>query len=418
MSKLYLTEKGRIISTLGEELTHYRRARKILHLPSTISPVDLFLLARSYPTNKFPLRMSINGKEMPAIMPQGERYLWYTVSVPHKYLNEGENTFEFWNDANAMNAWSLAIEYGHPQPDSFISTDYGQTWQNNFMGHLNVFQGEYLVRVRMKEGEDTLPTMFFSENLNHQRLKMFKSKIPKSVFHARSYMEKIRALATWISSSWEYRHSGDAAQYTPWDPETILAWGKSKKGHDNRLPIVMCVHYGVTMVVACQAIGIHARAAIFTGDINGLFGHFATEVWLPEFKKWVYVDPTVDAVLYDKNLPLSVKDIQQLGNNLQPYTKWGPGYQFQMQNPILQQWIPNVFIRGLWTTHRSIWARADFISNPELTPPGHGSTAYCETDLIWEKKDLSQGFGMFPYFADDRFFNNPPKEEPVEAIER
>jgi hypothetical protein len=35
MSKLYLTETGRVIPTLCEELTTFRRARKRLRLPAT-----------------------------------------------------------------------------------------------------------------------------------------------------------------------------------------------------------------------------------------------------------------------------------------------------------------------------------------------------------------------------------------------
>ena len=46
MSKLYLSENGRVVPTLCEELTTYRRARKLLHLPPTSGPGVLHLLAR------------------------------------------------------------------------------------------------------------------------------------------------------------------------------------------------------------------------------------------------------------------------------------------------------------------------------------------------------------------------------------
>ena len=38
MSQLYLSESGRVVPTLCEELTTYRRTRKLLHLPPTEPP--------------------------------------------------------------------------------------------------------------------------------------------------------------------------------------------------------------------------------------------------------------------------------------------------------------------------------------------------------------------------------------------
>ena len=48
MSRLYLTESGRVIPTQCEELTVFRRARKELVLPGTRGRATLYLLARSY----------------------------------------------------------------------------------------------------------------------------------------------------------------------------------------------------------------------------------------------------------------------------------------------------------------------------------------------------------------------------------
>jgi hypothetical protein len=49
------------------------------------------------------------------------------------------------------------------------------------------------------------------------------------------------------------------------------------------------------------------------------------------------------------------------------------------------------------------------MTRPELTPPGHGETAYSETDLVWELKDMDDGFAMFPYFGDSNYFDDPPQ---------
>ena len=90
-------------------------------------------------------------------------------------------------------------------------------------------------------------------------------------------------------------------------------------------------------------------------------------------------------------------------------TRWGAGHDFQLKNSMVSAWIPANFDKGICFRHRSIWPRTDFLSHPELTPPGHGETAYSETDLVWEVRDLQDGFGMFPYFGDDAYFDAPPE---------
>ena len=68
----------------------------------------------------------------------------------------------------------------------------------------------------------------------------------------------------------------------------------------------MCVHYAVTLATACLAAGIPARCSIFTETLNGINGHFTPDVWFEEYGKWVMVDPTVDAILFDRGVPMSV----------------------------------------------------------------------------------------------------------------
>jgi hypothetical protein len=51
--------------------------------------------------------------------------------------------------------------------------------------------------------------------------------------------------------------------------------------------------------------------------------------------------------------------------------------------------------------------RADLLSRPEFSPPGHGATSYCETGLVWEKRDAA-GLGMFPAFAAPAYFDRAP----------
>jgi hypothetical protein len=409
MSRLYVTEKGHVVPTLCEELTTFRRSRKVLPLPATESPATLYVLARSYPGNDLPLRLAVNGNEVPPV-PSGltDGYRWYEVTVDPNLLEAGDNVFEFWTDATAMNAWSLAIEAGHAEPASFVSDDGGRSWRNSEMGYLNVLRGEYVARVRMAEGKDPDPPAVVWEDQTSPRLESLRQVIPAQALQSGSLLQRIRALTFWLSTSWEHTSSAVAAQYGPWDAETILAWGRTRSGHAGQLPIVMCVHYAVAFVSCCAAANIPARCSVLWGTLNEANGHFVGEVWFEDYGKWVMVDPNLDAILWQNGVPMSVTEIQQAGTDLAPFVEWGPGIEFQRQNPRLGNWVEDVFLSGLCFRHRSVWWRTDFLSHPELAPPGHGSTAYCETGLVWEKRDLQRGLGMFPYFAESDYFDVYP----------
>jgi hypothetical protein len=409
MSKLYYNENGNVTPILCEELTTYRRARKFLKLAATKATATLYVLARSHEGNKLPLRCTVNGKALlPIRAAAGASYSWYAIPVAPSLLKSGDNRFEFWTDATAMNAWSLAIEGGHPRPHSFVSDDGGATWRNRQMGYLNVLNGEYVARVRLAEGQDPPPAKIVWENPSCPRVRHLRQVMPAMALGKRPLMERVRAITGWLASSWEHTSSGRAPVYAPWDAETILAWGKAQKGHSGWRPVVMCVHYAVAFVSCAQAAGIPARCAVLWGSVNGWDGHFVTELWFDEYQKWVMVDPNADAIFFRDGEPMSLTEIQQAGTDLSPFVRWGKGTKFQRQFPHIVQFVKEMYLTGRCFRHRSVWARTDFLSRPELTPPGHGALAYCETGLVWEKRDLQRGFGMFPYFADASYFDAPP----------
>jgi hypothetical protein len=105
---------------------------------------------------------------------------------------------------------------------------------------------------------------------------------------------------------------------------------------------------------------------------------------------------------------MSLPEIQKAGDGLAGLVEWGPGIDFQRQNPRIAPWLEETYLSGVCFHYRSTWWRADLLSHPEFSPPGHGSTSYCETGLVWEQRDLERGLGMFPYFGDDRYFQAPP----------
>ena len=83
MSRLYYTESGNALPTLCEELTAYRRARKVMELPATSEPATVYILARPYAGNPLPLRFSVNGVEMPPVAAAlAGYYRWFRLIVP------------------------------------------------------------------------------------------------------------------------------------------------------------------------------------------------------------------------------------------------------------------------------------------------------------------------------------------------
>lgn len=408
MSRLYYSEEGRVIATLCEELTVFRRARKALRLPATGDAGRVYVLARSYPHNEQPLRMAVNGEEVAAIEPARPAYYWYEVPVAADRLVAGENTFEFWTDATAMNSWSLALEPGHAEPESSVSDDGGKTWRNERMAYLNAVRGEYVVRVRLAEGEDAPPPPMVWEDQGHPRLGSLRKILPPVARDQGPLLRRVRALSAWLASSWEHTNSLRAAQYGPWDAETILAWGAAQEGHNGKRPVVMCVHYAAAFVSCAQAVGIPARCAVLTEAVNGSNGHFVTEVWFEDEGKWVVVDPNADAMFWKDGVPLSMSEVQEAGSDLGGLIRWGSGSAFQRTFPHMVDFIENNLEKGVCFGHRSVWFRSDLLGHPEFSPPGHGALSYCETGLVWEKRDLERGFGMFPHFGDAAYFDAPP----------
>lgn len=409
MSKLYYTEEGRVIATLGEELTRYRRARKVLHLPGTSGPAQAYVLARPYPGYEGPLRIAVNGQELPPIMPASSRsFLWYGAEVEPGLVRPGANIIDLWTDATSMTGWGLAMEGGVAQPGSSITDDAGASWRSERMGYLNAQLGEYVVRVRLAEGEDPPPPAPVWEDRTHPRVARLLDIIPAGARERGSLLERVRALSTWLSTSWEHTDSDRASLYTPWDAETILAWGSRRVGHDGRIPITMCVHYAVAFVTCCQALGIQARCAVFASDINTFDGHFTAEVWFEDLGKWVFVDPNSDLLFCRDGVPMSISEIQAAGGDLRGLASFGRGTAYQRAFPHMASFVEENLMEGLFIRRRAAWMRSDFVAHPELTPPGHGATAYCETGLIWETQDRERGFGMFPYFGGPEYFDAAP----------
>jgi len=409
MSRLYYTEEGRVIPGLCEELTRFRHARKHLDLPATDAAAQVWILARAYPECRTPLRLAVNGTEVAAI--KAERpgaWHWHSVEVAAGVLQVGTNRLDLWTDTSAMDGWSLALEAGHPHPGSELSDDGGSNWRSERMGYLNAVLAEYVVRVRLAEGDDPAPPPVVWEDRSSPRVASLRARVPAAARGDAPILERARALSTWLASSWEHTGSNRAVIYAPWDAETLLSWAPGQVGHNGKRPIAMCVHYAAALVSAAQSVDIPARCAVLTEAVNGMAGHFIAEIWEPELGKWVVVDPNADAMFIQDGEPMSMTQIQQAGAGIGDLIEWGPGTEFQLTFPHIVEFAETNLKLGVCFGHRSVWHRADLLTAPWMSPPGHGSLSYCETGLVWEQRDLASGFDMFPAFGSTAWFDAAP----------
>ena len=371
MSKLYYSEQGNVLPSLCEELNHYRRARKILHLPESREPASLYVLARAWPDSLDPLRVAVNGTELPELAADTrfDNYCWYSLPVLPSLLRSGANQVELWTDAQTMDSWALAMEIGHRDPDSYVSSDAGQTWRNEKMGYLNLSRGEYVVRMRLAEGEDPAPPAMVWEDPADPRLSALREILPREALSGESTQDRVRSLCSWVCTRWPIQTANEGVVYTPWDAQTIFSWGSKGKGHNGLTPIAYCVHYAIALSSCCAAAGIPARGAAVTDLISGDGGHFVTEVWFENLGKWVMVDPTVDAILVRDGLPMSIKEIQAAAPDLADYFQWGPGYDFQLQQPLYQ-----VFTGGPGVERALLPAPVSVAAGGLPVPPGTGAS--------------------------------------------
>jgi hypothetical protein len=413
MSGLVTNETGRVVASLGEEVNGRRHARTELALGG--DEATLFVLARSHRADGPPLDVRIDGTPVGAIPASGDHVLtWRELRLP-RGTGSGtsvKSSVTLSSAGHAMDAWSLGVDYTTGGGDQ-LSFDGGGTWSTDRIGHLHLAPGRYVVRARVENATDPRPPAHAWEDVRHPAVEAFVDRLPVAALASSDALTTARNLSTWVCRSWRYRNTGEATQYTPWDPPTILSWGASEQGHAGHLPVVMCVHYALVLTAACQALGIPARCAVLTGSVNGFDGHFVTEVWSEDLGRWVMLDPTFDVLVHTPDGPAGLDTIRALGAEVRHHVVAGPGIEDRLTMPSQRLWFEQNLLKGVCFRNRGLWPRSDFLSRPDLAPPGHGATSYTELDLVWDERCLDNGFGMFRSFAGVEWFNAPPTRSKV-----
>jgi len=409
MSRLFLSERGRMLLANNEEITRWRWARKRFLLPKTAAetPGDLWLCLRTGEENRLPLGVHLNGSLLGRVKPETHprgNYWWARVQAPPRRLRTGANCVELRCGASAMGAWMLGLENGHARPDSFVSTDRGRTWRNRRMGIRNVLQGEYLIRLRSHAARlrDPRPPAIKYEDTRHPRVTEAQRLIPERIRRIRDPWKQILALRTWVATRWSHRPFGPC--YTPWDPWTILDWADSNRGHGQRGTIVMCVHFGTLLAALAAALGHRSRCVVVTEDVNTPSGHFMTEVWDRRLKKWILHDPNYD-LHYEDGAPLSAVDLADRAHTALSFRSFVRAGKGQPSGPRrIVEYFNRYYRTGRGFQHTGVWSANQFVSDPTAAPPNHGSVCYTETDIVWYNPRGLDLAPMFPYRVDDRSY--------------
>ncbi|OHB80368.1 MAG: hypothetical protein A2V98_04760 [Planctomycetes bacterium RBG_16_64_12] len=414
MSQLFFTERGRALLSHSEEITRWRWARKRITLPSPAAEAkaDLWLLAQMYEENRQPLAVHVNGQLLGRIDPDPRLAtfpVWSRVEVPAGRLTQSVNEIEFRCDAPAMNAWMLAIEPGHCDPQSFLSFDQGRSWQNEQMGMHNVLRGEYLIRLRSHSERlsDPAPPEIIYENPEHPRVRESLGLVPAAIRDIGDPWKQLRALRTWVAQSWGHRSAGNV--YTPWDPWTILDWAKENRGQGRDDTICMCVHFATLFAALAAALGHRARCVVIAEKLDEATGHFMTEVWDRSSRRWVLHDPNYD-VHYVDGHPLSAIDLAERSHQGRSFEKWVVAGKGMPLGPArVTDAFRDYFASGRSFRHVAVWSANQYVSAPAAAPPNHGSIAYCETEIVWYSPAAMDLAPMFPYRASQRaYFDREP----------
>lgn len=118
-----------------------------------------------------------------------------------------------------------------------------------------------------------------------------------------SELEFVKVALSWVTEQWDHDGMNEP-------PKDFRALDILKEVHEKKARY-RCVEYGLVLNEVLQAFGFYSRKlSLKSKEVGyGAFGqgHVATEVWLNELGKWIFVDPQFGAYLTLPNseLPLN-----------------------------------------------------------------------------------------------------------------
>ena len=153
--------------------------------------------------------------------------------------------------------------------------------------------------------ESLCDLVFPNPETNSELLELKKEyKFNELINKAKSDIEKSFILLNWTNSRW--KHNGNNQ---PQKNDAISILKEAEEGKNIR-----CVEYGIVLSATLNSIGIPARTlGLKTKDVETTkygAGHVVSEAYIPELKKWVFMDGQINYVPFLNDTPLNAIEYQ------------------------------------------------------------------------------------------------------------
>lgn len=146
--------------------------------------------------------------------------------------------------------------------------------------------------------------ILYTNDKEKSYLDSLKLKYPINLKNSKTQIDKVLTILNWTRSQWEHR--GDVS---PKKNDAISILDEVKEG--GRFP---CFAYGYVLASQLKVSGFKSRVIYLkTSDIATSMrggGHVATEVFIDELQKWVFVDAQFNAMPFLNNIPLNAVELQ------------------------------------------------------------------------------------------------------------
>jgi len=181
---------------------------------------------------------------------------------------------------------------------------------NDTLYGLVVVQGKKMQQVALQFDENSKKTdlkFWYEQTDNNEYLELLRSKFPidSLIKDAHSDMNKTLKILNWVHRQW--RHDGSNQ---PRKNDAISILEEAREGKNFR-----CVEYGIVVAACLNSVGLKARTlALKTKDVETTSsgaGHVATEVFLNDLQKWVFIDGQFDVMPVLNGIPLNAVEFQK-----------------------------------------------------------------------------------------------------------
>lgn len=177
---------------------------------------------------------------------------------------------------------------------------------SSFFRFINYSPSTRLVNVEFSSDTNTAYKFYYSDTLNNDYLRRLRNNygLDTLISNSKNQLESVKIVLAWTRRQWN--HSGSN---TPQKSDAISILEEAKAGKSFR-----CVEYGIVSAAALNSIGLPARViGLKSRDVEKVkygAGHVAAEVYLPELKKWVFLDGQFNAIAMLNNVPLNAVELK------------------------------------------------------------------------------------------------------------